>query len=99
MRILHESNCLRILALCETNLDHLIDCGDFSVTDYFPLIRKDSVTHMRGPSAFLNEGLPFAQDLSLEDSQGSYLRFRIFMLYFIWCLLLFPLSINFFIFP
>ena len=37
-----------ILALSETNLDGSIDYGNFSVTDYLPLIRKDSLTHMHG---------------------------------------------------
>ena len=35
-----------ILALCETNLDDSVDSGNFSVTGYLPLIRKDSITHM-----------------------------------------------------
>ena len=33
-----ESNCLDILALCETSLDDSIDSGNFSVTGYLPLI-------------------------------------------------------------
>ena len=33
-----ESNSPDILALCETNLDHLIDFGNFSVRGYLPLI-------------------------------------------------------------
>ena len=40
-----ESNSTDILALCETNLGDSIDSGHFSVTDYLPLIRKDSTTH------------------------------------------------------
>ena len=43
-----ESNSPDILVLCETNLDDSIDFGHFSVRDYLPLIRKDSVTHMCG---------------------------------------------------
>ena len=39
-----ESNSPDILALCETNLDDATDSGNFSVTSYFPLIRKDSNT-------------------------------------------------------
>ena len=38
-----ESNSLGILALCEINLDDSIDSGNFSLRDYLPLIRKDSV--------------------------------------------------------
>ena len=41
-----ESNPPDILALCETNLDDATDSGNFSVTSYFPLIRKDSNTHI-----------------------------------------------------
>ena len=38
-----ESNSPDILALCETNVDNSIDSGNFSVTGYLPLIRKDSI--------------------------------------------------------
>ena len=40
-----ESNSPEILPLWETNLDESIDSGNFSVTDYLPLIRKDSSAH------------------------------------------------------
>ena len=64
-----------ILALCETNLDNSIDSGNFSARGYLPLIRKDSGTHMHGLAVYLKEGLPFAQDLSLENFADSYLCF------------------------
>ena len=64
-----------ILAQCETNLDDSIDSGNFSVTGYTPLIRKGSSTHMHGLAIYVKEELPFAQDLSLESSADSYLRF------------------------
>ena len=70
-----ESNSPDILALCETNLDDSIDSGNFSVRVYLPLIRKDSGTHMHGLTVYVKEGLPFAQDLSLENSADSYLCF------------------------
>ena len=70
-----ESNSPDILALCETNLDDSIDSGNFSVRGYLPLIRKDSITHMHGLAVYVKEGLPFAQDLSLENSADSYLCF------------------------
>ena len=63
-----ESNSPDILALCETNLDDSIDSGNFSVRGYLPLIRKDSSTHMHGLAVYVNKGLPFARDLSLENS-------------------------------
>ena len=70
-----ESNSPEILALCETNLDDLIDSGNFSVRGYLPVIRKDSSTLMHGLAGYVKKGLPFAQDLSLENSADSYLCF------------------------
>ena len=72
-----ESNSPDILALCETNLDDSIDSGNFSVRGYLPLIRKDSVTHMHGLAVYVKEELPFAWDLSQENSADSYLCFRL----------------------
>ena len=70
-----ESNSLDILALCETNLYNSINSGNFSVRGYLPLIRKDSSTHMHGLAVYVKEGLPFACNLSLENSADSYLCF------------------------
>ena len=50
-----ESNYPEILALCETNLDDLIDSGNFSVRGYLPLICKSSTTHMHGPAVYVKE--------------------------------------------
>ena len=76
-----ESNSPDILALRETNLNDSIDCGNFSVRDYLPLIQKDSSTHMHGLAVHVKEGLPFAWDLSLENSADSYLCFRLALLH------------------
>ena len=57
-----ESNSLDILALCETNLDGSIDSGNLFVRGYFPLIQKDSSTHIHGLAVYENEGLPFARE-------------------------------------
>ena len=76
-----ESNSPDILALCETNLDDSIDSGNFSVRGYLPLIRKDSSSHMHGLAVYVKEGLPFARDLSLENSADSYLCFRLALLH------------------
>ena len=76
-----ESDSPDILALCETNLDDSIDSGNFSVRGYLPLIRKDSSTHMHGLAVYVKEGLPFAQDLSLEKSADSYLCFWLALLH------------------
>ena len=86
----HESNSLDIPALCERNLEDSIVSGNFSVRGYFPLIRKDSSTHMHGLAVYVKEGLPFAWDLSLENSADSYV---FDWLYFTQCLTSFS-SIN-----
>ena len=78
-----ESNSPDILALCETNLDESIDSGNFFVRGYIPLIRKDSSTHMHGLAVYVKEGLPFARDLSLENSADSYLCFRLALLHLV----------------
>ena len=77
-----ELNSPDILALCETNLDDSIDSGNFFVTGYLPLIQKDSTTHLHDLSVYVNEGLRFAGDLSLENSADSYLCFRLALLHF-----------------
>ena len=78
-----ESKSPDILALCESNLDDSIDSGNFSVRGYHPLIRKDSSTHMHGLAVYVKEGLPFARDLSLENSADSYLCFRLALLHIV----------------
>ena len=83
-----ESNSPDIFALCETNLDDSIDSGNFFVRGYLPLIQKDSSTHMHGLAVYVKEGLPFARDLSLENSADSYLSFRLALLH----------SVSYFIF-
>ena len=91
-----ESNSPEIFALCETNLDDSLDSGNLSLRGSLPLIREDSVTHMHGPAVYVKEGVPFARDLSLDNSADSYLCFRLALLSS--ALLLFPLSITFFLF-
>ena len=88
-----ESNSPDIFALCESNLDGSIDSGNFSMRGYLPLIRKDSTTHMHGLAVYVKEGLPFARDLSLENSLLFSTGFTSLSV-----LLLFPLSITFFVF-
>ena len=62
-------------------MDDSIDSGNISVRGYLPLIRKDSSTHKHGLALYVKEGLPFAQDLSLENSADSYLCFRLALLH------------------
>ena len=83
-----------ILALCETNLYDPIDSGNFSVTGYLPLIQKDSSTHMHGLAV---------ERRSSFCTQLISRKLCKFLLMFSTCftslsvLLLFPLSITFFI--
>ena len=67
-----ESNSPDILALCETNLDDSINSGNSSVRGYLPLIRKDSSAHMHRLTVYINEEIPCAWDLCLENSEDSY---------------------------
>ena len=60
-----ESNSPDIPALCQPNLDDSIGFGNFSVTGYFPFIRKDSITYIHGLAVYVKEGIPFARDLSV----------------------------------
>ena len=83
-----ESNSCDILGLCETNLDDSIDSVNFFVRGYLPLFQKDSITHIHDLAVYVKEGLPFAQDLSLESSADSYLCF--------WLAL--PSSVSYFFF-
>ena len=48
---------------------------------YLPLIGKDSGTNMHGLAVYIKEGLPLAQDLSLENSADSYLCFQLALLH------------------
>ena len=76
-----QSNSPDILALCETNLDDSHDSGNFFLRAYLPLIRKDSSTYMHSRVVYVKEELPFAWDLSLENSADSYLCFRLALLH------------------
>ena len=68
-----ESNSPDSLALCEANLDGTVDFGNLSVRGYLPLIRKSSNIH--GFAVYVQEGLSFAQDISLENSRNFHLCF------------------------
>ena len=48
---------------------------------YLPLIQKDSSTRKHGLAVYVKEGLPFARDLSLENSADSYVCFRLALLH------------------
>ena len=76
-----ESNSPDILVLRETNLDDSIDSDNSSVRGNLPLIRKDYSTLMHRLTVYVKEGLPFARDLSLENSADSHLCFRLALLH------------------
>ena len=44
-------------------------------------MQKDSSTHVHGLAVYVKEGLPFARNLSLENSANSYLYFRLTLLH------------------
>ena len=65
-------------------MDDSIDSGNFSVRGHLPLIQKNSSAHMHGLRVYEKEELPFARDLSLENSADSY--YVLDWLYFTQCL-------------
>ena len=65
-----ESNSPDILALCEINLDDSIDYGNFyGRLSYFNL--KGFYHSYAWSCSYVKKGLPFTQDLSLENSADS----------------------------
>ena len=66
-------------------MDDSIVSGNFSVRGYLPLIQKGSISHMHDLAVFVKEGLPFARDLSLENSTGSNLCFQLALLHSVSC--------------
>ena len=91
-----ESKSPDILALCETKLDDSIDSGNFSVRGYLPLIRKDSSTHMHG-LAICEGRTSFCMGL-ISRKLCRFLFMFSTGFTSLSVLLLFPLSITFFIF-
>ena len=76
-----DSNSPGILALSETNLEDSIDSSNFSVSGYLPLLQKDSATHMHGLAVYVKKAFPLARDLSLNNSEDSYLCFLLALLH------------------
>ena len=63
-----------MLCLIQTWMTQLI-LAILTMMDYLSLIRKDSVTHMYGLGVYVKQGLPFAQNVSLENSVDSNICF------------------------
>ena len=76
-----ESKSTDILALSETNLDDTIDSRSFSVKGYLSLIRKDSILLISWSCSLCEERLPFAWNLSLENSADSCSYFWLALLH------------------
>ena len=75
-----ESSSPDILALCETNLDVLIDSGNFSVRGCLSLIRKDSSTHILGLAVLCEERTSFCTGL-ISRKLCRFLCFRLALLH------------------
>ena len=73
-------------------MDESIDSGNFSVMGYLHVIRKDSITHIHGLAVYVKKG----QMTYL--SKTRILNYVINWLSSLSVLLLFPLSIIFFVF-
>ena len=70
-----KSNSHDILILCETSLDDSIDSGNFSMTDYLPIVQNNSITHICIALQFKRRRTSFCTGLSLENPTDSYLCF------------------------
>ena len=69
-----------LLYVEQTWINQLV-LSNFSKTGYLLLIWNDFITHMHGLADYVKEGFPFAQDFSLENSEDSYLCFRMALLH------------------
>ena len=78
-----DSNFPDILALSETNVEDSLDTGNFSARGYLLLIQKDSVTHMHGLAVYVKKALPLARDLSLKNSEDSYVFYLIYFIQYL----------------
>ena len=84
-----ESNSTDIIALYETNLKDSIDSSNIMVRDYLSLIWKDTLLKC-SLVVYVKEGLVFAWDSSLENSEYSYLCFQLAL----FCSVFYFFSIN-----
>ena len=92
-----ESNSPYILALCERNLDDSIDSGNFSVRDYLLLIRKDSIVIYAWSHSLYERRTSFCPRMIFRELCRFLLVFSTGFIS-LSVLLLFPLSITFFVF-
>ena len=77
IRGFHHHDATSHLALCETNLDHAIDSGNFTGMSYL----QGFYYSMYDLAVYVRERLPFVQDLPLQNSMDSYLHFRLALLH------------------
>ena len=75
-----KSNFPNILALCKTNLECSIDSNSVWVSEGYRHVINNSVFHVHSLAVYMKEGLPFASDLSLENSEDFYICFRLALL-------------------
>ena len=73
-----ESNSPDILAICETNFNWFWQFLRERLSSFY---WKVSSTHMHRLTVYIKEGLPFARELSPENSADSYLCFRLALLH------------------
>ena len=78
-----ESNSPDILHPCEANLDDSIDSGNFSVEGVSSFNQKRFYYAYAWFVVYVKEGLPFAGELSLENSADYYLCFGLVLLHLV----------------
>ena len=70
-----ESDSPSICVLCETNSKDSVVSRNLLCMVHVPLVGKDSVTDIHVRAVYVKDRLPFARDLSLENSKYSYFCF------------------------
>ena len=74
-----KTNSSNIFTLCKTELENPINSCNFYQRGYLPSIQMASA-HMYDLAIYEKEKLPFAHDLSLENSGDFYLSFNLVLL-------------------
>ena len=75
-----KTNSFNILTLFKTKLEKPIDSCNFFLRDYLSPVQIDSAS-MYGLAIYNKEKLVFAHDLSLKNSEDSYLCFLLVLLH------------------
>ena len=92
-----ESNSPEILPLCETNFNGSVNSDNLSVMGYLLLIQKDYIIHMYDLAVYMKEGRTSFCTGFISRKLSRFLLILLTSSTSLCALLLFPLSITFFV--